>query len=1012
VQPSEPDQSKPQQRDALAAGARGQTLIGRTFELDLLTRRLDSADRDEGSVVLIAGEPGIGKTRLMAELGKIAAMRGWKVLSGRAYESEGMPAYLPFIEALSGYARDLPPEELQAQLEAAGREVGLLIPGIAGQSGHVGAVQSVSPEAERYRLFESVSTFLAGAAQSTGILLCLDDLHWADKPSLLLLQHLVRKLAASSLGSAGPARLLIVGTYRTVDLDRTHPLAEMLGSLSRERLYERVLLGSLNLTDTAGLIEATAHLSPDPGVVAAVYRETNGNPFFVEEVIRQLKADGRDLGQPATAVSEWGIPEGVRQVIGRRLARLSPDALRLLHFAAVLGTDLDLLVLERATALAGTAMTDALDGALNAGLLRDEPTCRFSHPLVREAVYDDLSLPRKQYLHLQVAEAIETVYAASLQRSITSLAAHYRLAGAAADPAKAIDYSQRAGDACCAVYAWEEAVSHYEGALQALEMGGHEDDDRRCDLLLTLGEALLAAGEGERARDVIAEEAFALAEALKDSGRAFRAAFIAQGSMERSLALDLVHGKTWIERVDRSAVAGTVDRVKADVLLGNYSRQIRGDEAKSRVYTRQAFKLAQDLGDPASITLAASPLLQGLQTPEDHDERLRVAAAIEGEAFGTIGTGAGELLLGLSFVYLTWGDRLGAERAWSRIRELEEQFHDAQVALLPLLTDALRQTLDGELEAAVETGGRVVERGLEVSKEASARQLGAAATRRALLYLGRADEALARIAKPPDLWTTGGVHYGQRALFLAHAGQRQEARELLAQFKAARDLGRPDDPTGAATLRLLLEASVVAEDEVLAAALLPRMAPLAGLLHTETYMTYCIGRLCGGAAVLLGKPDEARTYYEQALEVCKKARFRPETALTRLELGELLLRKSVTLLPPKAREQERAAAMEHIDFAIGELGAMKMQPGLERALRLRGRRRAVAESRAVYPDGLSEREVEVLRLITAGNSNQQIADALVLSLNTVLSHVTHIFAKTGAANRTEAAAYAHRKELV
>jgi len=201
----------------------------------------------------------------------------------------------------------------------------------------------------------------------------------------------------------------------------------------------------------------------------------------------------------------------------------------------------------------------------------------------------------------------------------------------------------------------------------------------------------------------------------------------------------------------------------------------------------------------------------------------------------------------------------------------------------------------------------------------------------------------------------------------------------------------------------LLEAALLLEEREAARA-------LAWLLNVVRSMSWtfvantCPARLLGAAAALLGKPDQARAYYQQALDVCAKIRFRPEIALTRLQLGELLLQHY---------RAERATALEHIDFAINEFEEMKMQPALERALRLRGRRRPPSKrAEPAYPDGLSEREVQVLRLIAAGKSNRQIADDLFISLNTVARHISNVFAKTRVANRTEAAAYAHRQGLV
>jgi hypothetical protein len=372
-----------------------------------------------------------------------------------------------------------------------------------------------------------------------------------------------------------------------------------------------------------------------------------------------------------------------------------------------------------------------------------------------------------------------------------------------------------------------------------------------------------------------------------------------------------------------------VDRVKADLFLVNLVRQSAGGAAQARLYASRALELARQLGDAESVAEAAFRLMYGTDNPpEHHDERLRVAEAIAGDSFVDLSTPArAQILHASAFVYLTWDDRRRAEELWSRVEDLAERSRDAQLALWPLQHQALRQTLDGELEATLDTSSRLLALGSELGREGAGRQFASRSTRRALLYLGRAEESLRGIPVLPNLWFGGGPFSAQRVLFLAHAGQASEARDLLQRLRAERDFASPDDASSAAILRYLLEASVLLEDREVAAALSPRFAPLAGLLHTEADMVYCIGRLLGGAARLLGRPDEARGYYRQALEICERVRFRPEIALTRLELAELLLEHYPT---------EQSQAQQHLDFAIDEFRVMKMQPALERALRHKG----------------------------------------------------------------------------
>lgn len=480
----------PAGRDASvpAIAGRRTPFVGRERESAVLSQWLEAAGQGQGAVVLIAGEPGVGKTRLVSEFASAARSRAWLTLSGTAYESEGMPPYLPLLEPLRRYLRDLPIDDRAGLSSGVSQELALLIPEF-GTSGPPPSASGTGPEAERHRFFEEVSDLLLRLARSgeyRGLLIAVDDLHWADRSTLLLLLHFARRLRE--------APVLVIGAYRTVEVEASRPIFDVLAELTRERLADRMLLEPLARDAAERLVRAMSGTKVAPAVLEAVYAKTAGNPFFIEEVVRHLLAEGVDLGSPAVAVGDWGIPEGVRQVIGKRLARLNADALRLLQAGAVLG---DGFGFELAAAVCGSpadSLMDALDQAVRAGMLREEGDgYRFGHPLVQRTVYDGLTLARRQRLHLRAAQTIEERHTGHLEPQLPALAGHYRRAGAAGDAQKAIDYCVRAGEASRAVYAYEETASFWHAALELMEEQGVAAE-RRARLLERLGDLMYVTG--------------------------------------------------------------------------------------------------------------------------------------------------------------------------------------------------------------------------------------------------------------------------------------------------------------------------------------------------------------------------------------------------------------------------------------------------------------------------------------------------------------------------------------
>jgi tetratricopeptide (TPR) repeat protein/predicted Ser/Thr protein kinase len=476
---------------AFAAPAGSQTaLVGRDAELGAMRASWERACAGRRQLVLVGGEPGIGKTRIVGEFARSIATSGITLL-GRS-DQEALVPYQPFVEALEWYARECPLGLLEAQLADVDgvRELAHLVPALRRRTALPAEQIESNPEGQRYRLFEAAAALLSNIAHSRPLLIVLEDLHWADRPTLLMLRHLVR--------SSHEAPLCLVATYRETELGRTHPLAEILADLRRDEGVARIGLRGLSEGHVEELITHWIGRDSPAALTRAVAENTEGNPFFIGEVLRHLGETGaltRFGGRQAPiGGKELGVPEGVREVIGRRLARLSEPCNRVLGLAAVVGREFNLPVLQALAELPEDRLLDVLDEAVGAKLVQEAPGVpgryAFTHALVRETLYGELTTARRARLHRQVAGTIERL-AAPGEEPLADLAYHYSQAASAADAERAIGYAMRAAERAAAAFALEEAARFYNLALQALDLlpADSASRERRLDLHSRRGRA-------------------------------------------------------------------------------------------------------------------------------------------------------------------------------------------------------------------------------------------------------------------------------------------------------------------------------------------------------------------------------------------------------------------------------------------------------------------------------------------------------------------------------------------
>ena len=429
--------------------------------------------------MLVVGDPGIGQTRLVEELASEAERRGLGVHWGRSWEGDGAPAFWPWVQILRALVAEPDAAALAAIGDGARRELAALVPELEGASDPA----LVDPSAPRFRLFDGITRFVSAVAVRRPLLLVLEDLHWADAPSVLLLRFLVRH--------AGGAPPLVVATYRGIEVDESHPLADPLHELARHG--ESVTLGGLAPDEVAQYLDATIGGDHGHALAARLHRDTEGHPFFLSELVRLLETADDHAAALAT------VPDGVRALVARRVRRQSAACRALLAVAAVIGREFPLAILRRVAERDDPAgVLELLDEAVAARLVAPPTTSqdpyRFTHALIREALYADVPFAERTRLHRHVGEAIE---ASGVDRDAhaATLAHHFVAAAADGDPTAALDYCMRAGQQATAVLAHEEAVRHYQRAVALCEARPAGEDARLANVLLELGFAHIRAGD-------------------------------------------------------------------------------------------------------------------------------------------------------------------------------------------------------------------------------------------------------------------------------------------------------------------------------------------------------------------------------------------------------------------------------------------------------------------------------------------------------------------------------------
>jgi class 3 adenylate cyclase/tetratricopeptide (TPR) repeat protein len=887
----------------------GRIFVGRDDLLAQLVRLRKETVVGGCRAALLGGEPGIGKTRLATALAEAAHADGAIVLAGRCDEDLGVP-FQPFVEALQHYAT----HAATPRLGRFGGELSRLVPEISEMIPGLAPPLRSDPETERYRLFDAVAAWLADVSAEAPVLLVIDDLQWAAKPTLLLLRHVLR--------SAAPLRLLAVVTYRDSELSRDHPLTEFMADLRRFAGVERFSLAGLDQAGVSAFIEAAAGHSlseADEALPAAVWAETEGHPFFVAEVIRHLTETGlvqqRNGRWIVTApVEELGIPDGVREVVGQRVSRLSEEANRALTIGAVTGLEFEPAVVRAAAGLGEDDLIAALEEGVAARLVSEVrgggPRYRFAHALVRATLYDGLSGPRRVAVHRRVADAIETVHGRALDDYLPALAHHYARAATPGDDAtaaRAVDYAARAGDRALAQLAHDEAVTYYRQALTLLDTGAaggvdlEDAEGRRMELVISLGEAQRRAGDPEHRATLL--HAGARARQRGDADALARAALASCRSGYTSAAGDLDTERVSLLEdalaavTERAGPSATTDpavmAIRARLLASIGIELVYGELHRQRRITvsDEALDLARAIDDPATLCYVLVGRFFAINSPATLTQRLADTTELLALAEAS-GDPQNRFLANFlrSRVALEAGDLAAAEGHAETAMAVADELGQPAFRWMARWTRFGPVQLAGRLEEAEEIGRDALAVGT-AGGQTDVWVIDAVERFVLRLEQGRLDELeadftafLQRLVVVPSAceWL---------ALMHCEAGRLERAREAFAPI-VARNYDLPEDVVWLGMSQLAAEIVHRLDDRAGAAVLLDRLAPYAGIFSAFGGISFgCTTQYLGLLEATLGHLDAAVRHFSDAAAIYERVGAPAFLGRTQVAWAGALLRR-------------------------------------------------------------------------------------------------------------------------
>jgi tetratricopeptide (TPR) repeat protein len=998
-------QSSPEQMPAPGHLARG-VFVGRQQELTFLQQQVDDAFCGEGSLVFITGEAGIGKTRLAWEVRPYARSRGFLWLEGHYLRDEAIP-FQAWVEAIRASLRTAPPGIVEKALQPYAAVLARLVPEVTERLKEASSLPALGPDEERLRLFEALAGFFMGIAREQPLALFLDDLQWAS--SIDALPCLARGVATE--------RLLVLGTYREAELDEKPALARTLLALNRERLFYSLPLERLKRTEVVHMVSQTMGEETSAKLAETVFEKTEGNPFFVEEVLHYLTQSGAvalgEMGWEVKDIALVQLPRSVKAVVGERLERLGEEAQDALAWAAVVGQEFTFPLLKEVAGLEEEKLLEVVDKAVETRALVPIPSLRqeayaFADEVVRDVLYERIGPARRRRYHLKVGQGMEKVHARRLEEHYDALARHF-LEGN--DLEKAAGYALQAGDRATSVYSWERAIVQYKTALdlmEELESGPRQ----QADVLEKLAQVTLL-GRGRGALGYW-EKALSIYENLSDSKKAGEVHL--QLGQRAGDVLDperrYSHNVKAVALLEPEGESRQL--AQAYVQLGDNAIHGHGDRSGGLPMMEKGLALAERLGDTAGVIKAARWLGHALVYHTGEIQRglaLYQRCYQEARKMGNLVT-LSEAAIDLSREYSPLRDAENALRWAEQAVDASKQAGTVRQQMASALALAWACILQGDAPRAclsLETAEQMARKaGVEVGGSYFGSGGLASVPGRVNIFLGEWNKAETELLHLLEvfgsrvtirqLWVDPSVGW-----LCLERGDLVGAKTHLEE--AATYCHRVGDNPPELYVRALLTQVCVQTGELAEAAEhLGRACEILSLSPDWLGLAAEVHLAEGVLAIAEKRWQEAEAAFQQAVEINRQYHLPYYEAKALLEWGQMYLlrnnpgdwEKGLELLGQALAIFQRIQARKMVEKVASLLEQIEVLPNVAPA----------------YPDGLTRREVEVLCLIAAGRRNPEIAAELVISLNTVTRHVSNIFSKTGAANRAEAATYAYRHGLV